>query len=340
LDLHGKVDLDAHPVADSSVVGESVPVIDIGGLDQDSAASHAVAEIASACETWGFFQIVGHGVPADLIERAWSSTRSFFAAAPEDKDSVRRSRDNPWGYYNNELTKNQRDKKEVFDFTVAGKDEIYGAENRWPDHDPEFRRTMMEYLDAVSGVSLRLLQAFCRGLDLPGDFLNGDFATNHSGFLRLNYYPVRDPLEGTATAQQSEADMGVHHHTDAGALTVLLQDDIGGLQAHHNGMWHDVPPIENAFVINTGDMMQVWSNDRYQSPVHRVLPMNETDRFSLPFFYNPSAATRVVPLPSLVSDETPARFRSIDWAEFRGKRTDGDYADYGTEVQIGQYRIS
>ena len=340
MDLHGKVDLDAHPVADSSVVGESVPVIDIDGLDQGSAANNTVAEIAAACETWGFFQIVGHGVPADLIQRTWSSTKAFFAAAPEDKNSVRRSRDNPWGYYNNELTKNRRDKKEVFDFTVAGKDGIYGAENRWPDHDPEFRRTMLEYLDAVSAVSLRLLQAFCQGLGLPGDFLNEDFATNHSGFLRLNYYPVKDPLEGTSTAQQSEADMGVHHHTDAGALTVLLQDDIGGLQAYHNGMWHDVPPIENAFVINTGDMMQVWSNDKYQSPVHRVLPMKATDRFSLPFFYNPSANTRVAPLPSLVSDETPAHFRPIDWAEFRGKRTDGDYADYGTEVQIRQYRIS
>ena len=174
---------------------------------------------------------------------------------------------------------------------------------------------------------------------MPGDFLDADFANNHTGFVRLNYYPVDDPLAGSEIPHQSEADMGIHHHTDAGALTILLQDKIGGLQVHHEGLWHDVPPIDNAFVINTGDMMQVWSNNKYRAPIHRVLPMKATARYSLPFFYNPSAATRVAPLPSLLSEETPAHYRTIKWSEFRGKRTDGDYADYGTEVQIGHYRL-
>ena len=339
MDLHGKVDLDAHPIADQSTVGESVPVIDIGLLDQGAEAATVIREIASACESWGFFQVTNHGVPEALVERVWSHTRRFFEAPVTAKNAVRRTRDNPWGYYNNELTKNQRDKKEVFDFTVAGVDEIYAAENRWPGHDPEFQATMTEYLEAVSRLSLRLLRAFCQGLELPADFLNADFATNHTGFVRLNYYPVDDPLSGSEIPHQADADMGVHHHTDAGALTVITQDDVGGLQVHHDGQWHLVPPIDNAFVINTGDMMQVWSNDKYQSPVHRVLPMQATERYSIPFFYNPSAGAKVAPLPSLLSDNAPARYRTIAWSEFRGKRTDGDYADYGTEVQIGQYRL-
>jgi len=86
--------------------------------------------------------------------------------------------------------------------------------------------------------------------------------------------------------------------------------------------------------------MQVWSNDSYQAAVHRVLPMESTDRYSIPFFFNPAAATEVSPLPSVVSDERPARYRPVNWAEFRGRRTDGDYADYGPEVQISQFRIT
>jgi isopenicillin N synthase-like dioxygenase len=170
-------------------------------------------------------------------------------------------------------------------------------------------------------------------------FMHADFAGNHTGFIRLNYYPVRDPLAGSPVAHQEEADLGVHHHTDAGALTVLLQDTVGGLQVFRDGFWHDIPPVEGAFVVNTGDMMQVWSNDIYQAAIHRVLAMESHDRYSIPFFFNPAATSTVRPLPSVVSKHHAARYRSINWSDFRSKRTDGDYADYGPEVQISQYRI-
>ena len=296
-------------------------------------------EIAAACRKWGFFQVVNHGVPADLIERAWSQTRHFFALPQEQKDAVMRTRENPWGYYNNELTKNQRDKKEVFDYTSDGVDPIYAAENRWPSDDRVFRNTMREYLGACTDLSLRLLQAFCVGLDLAPDYLHELFVNRHTGFIRLNYYPVEDPMRGSKVEHQPDAGLGVHHHTDAGALTVLMQDDVGGLQVHRDGQWHNIPPVDGAFVINTGDMMQVWSNDRYQAAIHRVLAMQDTDRYSIPFFFNPADATAVKPLPSVVTDDNPARYKTINWTEFRGKRTDGDYADYGTEVQISQYKI-
>jgi isopenicillin N synthase-like dioxygenase len=156
----------------------------------------------------------------------------------------------------------------------------------------------------------------------------------------LNYYPVKDPLEGRpGVAPSNQAGLGVHHHTDAGALTVLLQDEVGGLQVHRDGFWHDIQPVEGAFVINTGDMMQVWSNDTYQAAIHRVLAMHSQDRYSIPFFYNPAAGTPVSPLPSVVTDDRPAHYSTINWSEFRGRRTDGDYADYGPEVQISQYLV-
>ncbi|MDX1508420.1 MAG: 2OG-Fe(II) oxygenase family protein, partial [Woeseiaceae bacterium] len=166
------------------------------------------------------------------------------------------------------------------------------------------------------------------------------FEPDHTGFVRLNYYPVADPMANRDDVDHLDvADMGVHHHTDAGALTVLLQDDVGGLQVYNNEHWHNVTPLPGAFVINTGDMMQVWSNDYYQAAIHRVLAMQDRDRYSIPFFYNPRADARIEPLPPVVSDERPARYRSIDWSDFRARRTDGDYADYGPEVQIAQYRI-
>jgi isopenicillin N synthase-like dioxygenase len=150
---------------------------------------------------------------------------------------------------------------------------------------------------------------------------------------------VKDPLAESAMEAVAEADLGIHHHTDAGALTVLMQDDVGGLQVYRDGYWHNVTPVKGAMVINTGDMMQVWSNDEYQAAIHRVLAMSARDRYSLPFFFNPAADARVSPLPSVTSQQNPARYSTVEWGRFRGKRSDGDFADYGTEVQISQFRV-
>jgi isopenicillin N synthase-like dioxygenase len=331
-------DLDRDPVASSTSLSESVPVLDIGTLGADSTPTDKVVqEIASALKQWGFFQVINHGIPAELITATWHQTRRFFAAPLVDKSKLMRSRENPWGYYNNELTKNQRDKKEVFDYTLAGVDLIYDASNRWLE-DSEFRTTMLNYQEACSELSFRLMRAFCVGLNLEPSYLHDEFKGLHTGFTRLNYYPVDDPMAKSQIDHQPVADLGVHHHTDAGVLTVLLQDEVGGLQVHRDGQWHNIKPVKGAFVINTGDMMQVWSNDTYKAAAHRVLAMETKDRYSIPFFFNPPASARVSPLPTVVNAQTPAHYREISWAEFRGKRTDGDYSDYGSEVQISQFR--
>jgi isopenicillin N synthase-like dioxygenase len=333
--------LDQCPIADLASNNEQVPIIDVADLLIDSSSEAAVAiadEIALACQSWGFFQVINHGISDKLIENVWRQTRALFALPLENKFAIERTKENPWGYYNNELTKNQRDKKEVYDFTREGVDPIYGKTNRWPAKQDTFKATMLEYFDACTELSLKLLEAFCIGLNLSARYMHDDFEANHTGFLRLNYYPVDDPLAGTRIEHQPTADLGVHHHTDAGALTVLMQDDVGGLQVYRDGYWHDVPSIPGAMVINTGDMMQVWSNDVYQAAIHRVLAMDTKNRYSLPFFFNPAAASKVSPLPTMVSDQRPSRYNTIEWASFRGKRTDGDYANYGTEVQISQFR--
>jgi isopenicillin N synthase-like dioxygenase len=339
--VHGQKDYDKDPVAVQASILDQVPIIDVSELLVDSStdsAAPAVEKIASACSSWGFFQVTNHGISQAMIDDVWRQTRAFFGLPIDAKLSVLRTRDNPWGFYHNELTKNQRDKKQVFDFTREGVDPIYGKSNRWPAGQAEFQATMQEYFDACTSLSLKLLEAFCIGLDLPAKFMHDDFVTNHTGFLRLNYYPVHDPIEGTIAEAQPVADLGVHHHTDAGALTVLIQDEVGGLQVHRDGYWYDIPPVPGAIVINTGDMMQVWSNDVYHAPVHRVLAMDSEDRYSLPFFFNPAADARVSPLPTVANEQSPSLYNPIEWGSFRGKRSDGDYANYGTEVQISQFR--
>jgi len=334
--------LDNHPVAETGSIDEQVPIIDIADLIQDSsseAARAAIKDIAQACQNWGFFQVINHGIDTILIENVWDQTRAMFALPSEEKMSILRSKDNPWGFYPNELTKNQRDKKEVFDFTREGVDPIYGQSNRWLANQETFKSTMQEYFDACTGLSLTLLEAFCIGLDLPPDHMRGDFANNHTGFMRLNYYPLEDPMAGLDMEHQPVADLGIHHHTDAGALTVLLQDDVGGLQIRHDGKWIPVDPVPGTVVVNTGDIVQVWSNDQYTAPLHRVVASRGRDRYSLPYFFNPRYSCDYSPVPGLLSEPEKARYSPINWGHFRRERQHGDYGNYGEEIQISDFRI-
>jgi isopenicillin N synthase-like dioxygenase len=132
----------------------------------------------------------------------------------------------------------------------------------------------------------------------------------------------------------------VHHHTDAGALTILLQDEYAGLQVQRGDQLVLVEPVPGALTVNLGDMLQVWSNDLYRSPVHRVVASPDHTRFSAPFFWNPSYTTVCEPLPALLRGGERARFRPVSWAKFRDQRSAGDYADYGAEIQIADFRIA
>jgi isopenicillin N synthase-like dioxygenase len=324
-----QTDLDDAPVAPRGTLG-SVPVIDL-----TEPRDRVVAAMAEACEDWGFFQIVGHGVSHGKLERVIATSRAYFAQPRDAKREHLRSRDNPWGYYDRELTKERRDRKEVFDigpdaggFNPAGNNPFQGA-TPWPGTPSPFEPVIRDWFAEMTAVSARLLDLIGEGLAKSSGELVRAFAPAHTSFLRLNFYPVGDPLAAeTGTA----ADLGIHHHTDAGALTVLLQDRVSGLQVHHEGYWHDVEPLADAFTINIGDMVQVWSNDRYRAPPHRVLAMDRHERISIPFFYNPSYEAEIRPLVG------EPRYRPLNWGEFRRRRADGDFADYGTEVQISEWR--
>jgi isopenicillin N synthase-like dioxygenase len=330
----------------------AIPVIDVHALREpgDGRAVGAVAEqVAGAARNFGFFQVTHHGIPEELIERVWAQTRWFFGLPKDVKRSLGRTKENTRGYYDRELTKQRRDLKEVFDFAHLPYPELpddhpdnharVDGHNQWPLTHPAFRNTMLEYLGACEDLGLALLGAFCMGLGggLPRNALAPHFGRDNTSFIRLNYYPLTDPLDAADAATVTAlGDMALHHHTDAGALTILLQDDVGGLQVLHRDEWIDVPPLPGAFVINTGDMMQVWSNDLYQAAMHRVLPRTGRERYSIPCFFNPSYDTDYAPLRA--EGDRP-KYSAINWGDFRQRRADGDYADFGKEVQIADFRL-
>lgn len=322
--------LDLAPVADTEKLG-TVPVIDIS-----APWPQIVDEIACACRDWGFFQVRGHEIPQSVMTGTLAVARAFFALPRAMKREYLRSKENPWGFYDRELTKNERDKKEVFDVgpDATGQQssgDAFEGRTRWPGEPAGFRQNIETYVAAADRVTAFLLRALGEGLG-SSDVISAAFAPTHSSFLRLNHYTIEDPMAGE---QSDRVGLGVHHHSDAGALTLLWQSDTAGLQVYRDGYWFGIPPIHDAFVINIGDMVQVWSNDAYIAPQHRVIAMQRVERFSFPYFYNPSYEAIVEPLGS-----ASPHYRPIQWGDFRRRRADGDFADYGAEVQIGDYRLS
>ncbi|GAB9475604.1 2og-fe alamin adenosyltransferase [Globisporangium polare] len=348
---------------------QSVPVIDIGALmacegdaqviatlhDPEDPFHDTIAALRAAASEWGFFYIANHGVTPEQLKTFQRSMRAFFALPKEIKARVRRNAENARGYFDDELTKNKTDWKEGFDF--AGRQEdgppndavyqrIGKDENQWLDDDAlvGFKQSMTEYFDRMEHISRRLLMLFAVALGEKVNFFDQFFHSNggdvskgavakdnNSSFLRLNHYPV---------APNPESTMGVYHHTDAGAVTVLLQDDeVASLQVFHreSQQWHLIPPRKDTFVINIGDMVQIWSNDKFVAPLHRVLANGSQERFSAPFFYNPSYDASVEPV--VVDKNEKPTYKPLSWRHFRSQRFAGDYANVGEEIQIAHYKI-
>jgi isopenicillin N synthase-like dioxygenase len=315
-----------------------VPVIDLGHTDRAA----VLRGIDAACRDWGFFQVLGHGIPRDLLDAVRAGMHTFFAMPAPAKDAIRRTAENAWGFYDQELTKNRRDWKEIFDVGPAIESgPLAGFRPQWPASLPQFRPVMEAFFAACERVALDMVRAISKNLGMPADYLDGAFAPAHTSFLRLNHYPVcADPAPPDADLFPAKGQLGIHHHTDSGAVTVLLQDELPGLQVLRNGRWHLVQPLEGALVINIGDVVQVWSNDRYPAALHRVLANARANRFSAPFFFNPAVDAVYAPLPSACDPQHPPRYRPIHWGEFRAARAAGDYADLGEEIQISHYRVA
>jgi isopenicillin N synthase-like dioxygenase len=215
--------------------------------------------------------------------------------------------------------------------------------NKWPLGQDEFKLALEAYFEEMTRCAFKLCDMFCIALNLPAGSLHGLFEQG-IGFARLNFY------EKFSNGSQSNLDenkelkgppLGIHQHTDAGFLTILLQDNEPGLEVLHGGLWVPVNPVPGALTINVGDMAQVLCNDEWRAPLHRVLAPTTARRYSVPFFFNPAPGADIAPLPCFITSDRPPRYRPIHWGEFRRRRYAGDYRDFGEEeVQISHYAVS
>ncbi|XP_061376299.1 protein DMR6-LIKE OXYGENASE 2-like [Gastrolobium bilobum] len=325
------------PTAKVVEAGE-IPIIDLSESREE-----LISKIGKACEEWGFFQVINHGVPSEVSRKIEVVAKEFFEQSTEEKRKVKRDEVNAMGYHDGENTKNVRDWKEVFDFLVENTTQVPSSHephdvelrtlsNQWPQYPPDFRKTLEEYTREVEKLAYNLLELISLSLGLVADKFHGCFK-NQLSLVRLNHYPPC-PFPDLA--------LGVGHHKDSCALTVLAQDDVGGLQVKRksDGEWIPVKPTPHAFIINVGDVVQVWSNDKYESVEHRVVVNTEKERFSIPFFFFPAHHVMVKPVEELVNEQNPARYREYNFGKFYANRNRSDFKKRDVEnIQIHHFRI-
>lgn len=294
--------------------------------------------VDTACRDHGFFLLTGHGLD-DVIADTFAAGARFFDSDETVKGPVRRDARNPLGYNDRELTKRRRDRKQVFDFTDPA-DSRSDQHNRWPTGMPGFREAMTAHYDAFSELADRAIGLVLQALGLPVSLLETHRGDRSTSMVRLNRYTLGDPVPADQRDGLADlADVSLGHHTDSGVITLLLQDDVGGLQAHSDEHgWIDVEPRPGTVVVNLADCMQVWTNDRYRAALHRVQPMTTSTRMSIPYFSNPLRGAVIAPIAEL-ADGAP-RYRPFDFYEFISARGADNYADYGVDdIQIADYRI-
>jgi len=308
----------------------AVPIIDLhGGPHSQTQDKAAIAtQIHDACRNIGFFYIVNHGISPKLIQDQFDWTARFFAL-PMDEKMPLHMRNSPTtaGY---EPVAEQRldsqdptseaappDLKESYycgmevpkDHAFA-KRRVRGiGHNQWPETLPGFKTQMVAYHDALRTLSNHLLALVALSLELEENW----FAEHHDwpgSVLRLVRYP---PQPASTEFNQ----IGAGAHTDWGGITLLAQDDIGGLEVQNaEDDWVAAPPVPQSFVVNLGDLMSRWTNGVYRSNMHRVLNSSRNqDRYSIPFFHSPRFDAVIKPVPTCVHDEQPPRFEPCTTSE-------------------------
>jgi isopenicillin N synthase-like dioxygenase len=306
---------------------EALPVIDLapflrGGSpsEKNRAERAAVArELRRICIDIGFFYLIGHGISDAELEEALARGRAFFRLPLAEKEKLRFNAAR-FGYFPlggaGEYGK-RGDLKERFSCTreaIPGEpaDGNFGAgQSHWPEERvlPGFRDFFTAHIEKRASLTRALAQVFALSLDLREDYF--DAAFRHLGcVLMFNYYPRIAPAP---LADKDPSRWSFSPHTDYGAFTLLLQDELGGLQVRNAaGAWIDVTPLPGSFVINIGDMFAMWTNDLYKSSLHRVMNVGAAERISLALFTYPQGRTEIACLPSCMSADNPPRYPPVE----------------------------
>ena len=295
-----------------------IPVIDLTDpQDLPRRLVDAYAEV-------GFAYISGHGVPQHLIDGIFEAARRFHDLPMDRKMAVALDH-NHRGYIpiasstdrTSTLAKvtkpNQSESFMVMREAGPGDPEVHAGAflagpNQWPDL-AGFREAVEAYQSAMVNLAERVMAGFAEGLGVEVGAMDGMFQPP-TLWLRLLHYPPQP-------AASPDDLFGSAPHTDWGAITILVQDDVGGLQVMDtDGSWIDASPVPGTFVLNVGDMLHRISNGILKSTPHRVINRSGRERYSCPFFYDPSARAQIVPMPQTVSTDRPSAYEPLVYGDF------------------------
>lgn len=308
-----------YAVRDVADVAARIPIIDFGPhfAGKAGAMDVLVRQIRQACEDVGFFYIAGHGVPQDTVDRAFAASRRFHALPLAEKLKLQLNACNI-GYL--PMNASVQGASTVHKATRPNQNESFfishdrgpdhpdvladlqlRGRNQWPESLPDIRADMNGYFRTLTALGERMLPVFATSLGLPSDWFAPHFADEAHINLRFLHYPPQETDEDNVFGQAP--------HTDNSFLTILAREDVPGLAVRlTSGEWFAPPVIEGTFLVNLGNMMRRWSNDRYLSTPHGVLNDSGTDRYSIAFFYSPNVAKTIDVLPTCRGPDDPPKY--------------------------------
>ncbi|XP_043715025.1 flavonol synthase/flavanone 3-hydroxylase-like [Telopea speciosissima] len=282
-----------------------IPTVDFRDPDQEN----LVRRISDASKEWGIFQVVNHGIPNEVIEKLQKVGREFFQLPEEEKEAVARK---PGSSTNEGYGTNLRrsdEKKSWVDFLFHN---IWPTScinyQFWPKNPPAYREANEDYAQYLRGVVDKLLTTLSQGLGLEGNMLRDAVGGEELEYLlKINYYPP---------CPRPDLTLGVPAHTDMSVLTVLVPNDVPGLQVFKDDRWFDAKYIPNALIIHIGDQIEILSNGKYKSVLHRTTVNKEKTRMSWPVFCSPPAEKVIGPLLQLVTEESPSKYKTKKYKDY------------------------
>ncbi|KAL5826843.1 hypothetical protein ACOSQ3_018682 [Xanthoceras sorbifolium] len=300
----------------------SIPIIDLQSYtengsdkDDDVHSSSLVEKISQACEEYGFFQIINHGIPEELCNRMVDAITKLFELMPPEERKQFFTTDftkqvKLFNYYITDYQSGTQDKVQMWSESFSHPwHPIDDMRHLLPGNPPDYREVFGDYAKEIYELMNRLLRLISQGLGLEKECLKRRLGENPTLKAQSNYYPP---------CPEPELTLGLSVHTDFNALTVLRQSQgVTGLQVIKDGEWVAVDFVPNAFVINLGDQIQVLSNGRYKSVHHRAVTNKEQRRVTMAMFYGPNRDTVIGPIEELVDEQRPPIYRNYRYAEFQ-----------------------
>lgn len=314
-----------------------IPVLDVAPYlaGAPGAAAALAQQIKRTCEDTGFLVIANHGIPQSLIDRAFDAAAAFFAQDENTKMALRIG-DQNIGYlpYGGQTMKtstievaNKPNYSESFYITTPDPDpavqDIDTDLNKWPGALPAFKTTQTEYFTTMRALARQFLPVFALALDLPEDYFDADFQGANCTVRLIQYAPRPEGEAGL---------FGFAPHTDGSFITFLPRSKFPGLQVKtKDGSWIQPPDVPGAFIVNTGEMLARYSNDRFVPTPHRVVNQSGAIRHAMPFFYGPNRRKTVHCAPTCVSPENPARYEPMSSFELNAIKDRTNFPHRRTE---------